>query len=114
MESSGTLRRVARVKSNVSEGLSASIIRVTRIGELGTTLSLTSNRRTLRRLLVAANVLHFSPILVTFLTETLRSSDTSILTRTKGRNTPEDDILRSHCREILKSYMIELLNFGAN
>jgi hypothetical protein len=32
----------------VSEELSASFIRVTRIGELGTTLALTSNRRTLR------------------------------------------------------------------
>jgi hypothetical protein len=35
--------------NRVSEERSASIIRVTRIGELGTTLALTSNRRTLRR-----------------------------------------------------------------
>jgi hypothetical protein len=34
--SSGTLRRVALVRTDVSEELSASIIRVTRIGELGT------------------------------------------------------------------------------
>jgi hypothetical protein len=40
---------VALVRTDVSEELSASIIRVTRIGELGTTLALTSNRRTLRR-----------------------------------------------------------------
>jgi hypothetical protein len=38
MASSGMLRRVALVKTDVSEELSASFIRVTRIGELGTTL----------------------------------------------------------------------------
>jgi hypothetical protein len=36
-------------RTDVSEGLSASFIRVTRIGELGTTLAVTSNRHTLRR-----------------------------------------------------------------
>jgi hypothetical protein len=48
MVSSGMLRRVALVRSDVSEELSASFIRVT-IGELGTTLAVTSNRRTLQR-----------------------------------------------------------------
>jgi hypothetical protein len=43
------LRRVAFVRTDVSEELSASFIRVTRIGELGTALAVTSNRRTLRR-----------------------------------------------------------------
>jgi hypothetical protein len=43
------LRRVALVRTDVSEELSASIIRVTRIGELRTTLAVTSNWRTLRR-----------------------------------------------------------------
>jgi hypothetical protein len=43
------LRGVALVRTDVSEKLSVSIISVTRIGELGTTLALTSNRRTLRR-----------------------------------------------------------------
>jgi hypothetical protein len=43
------LRLVALVKTDVSEGLRASFIRVTRIGELGTTLAVTINRRTLRR-----------------------------------------------------------------
>jgi hypothetical protein len=47
MVSSGVLRRVALVRTDVSEELSASIIRVTRIGELGTTLAVTSNGRTL-------------------------------------------------------------------
>jgi hypothetical protein len=43
--SSGMLRRVALVRTNVSEELSASFIVVTRIGELRTTLAVTSNRR---------------------------------------------------------------------
>jgi hypothetical protein len=42
------LRRVALVRNDVSEELSASFIRVTIIGELGITLAVTSNRRTLR------------------------------------------------------------------
>jgi hypothetical protein len=46
MASSGTLRRVALVRTDVSEERSASIIRVTRLGELGTTLAVASNRRT--------------------------------------------------------------------
>jgi hypothetical protein len=37
------LRRVALVRNNVSEELSVSINRVTRIGELETTLAVTSN-----------------------------------------------------------------------
>jgi hypothetical protein len=49
MVSSGMLQRVDLVRTDVSEVLSGSFIRVTRIGELGTTLAVTSNRRTLRR-----------------------------------------------------------------
>jgi hypothetical protein len=48
MASSGMLCRVALVRTDVSEELSASIIRVTEIGELGKTLVVSSNRRTLR------------------------------------------------------------------
>jgi hypothetical protein len=70
------LRRVALVRTDVSEELSATLIRVTRIGELGTTLAVTNNRRTLRR-------------------------NTKTTTR---RNIPEDAILHSHRRENLKSY----------
>jgi hypothetical protein len=43
------LRRVALVRTDLSDELSASFIRVTKIGQLGTTLAVTSNRRTLRR-----------------------------------------------------------------
>jgi hypothetical protein len=42
-------RRVDLVRTDVSEERSASIIRATRIGELGKTLAVTRNRRTLRR-----------------------------------------------------------------
>jgi hypothetical protein len=70
MVSSGMLSRVALVRTDVSEELSVSFIRVTRIGELGTTLAVTNNRRILRsvrRLLVTASVVPSSPILVTLM-----------------------------------------------
>jgi hypothetical protein len=41
----GMLRRVALVRTDVSEELSASFIRVTRIGELGTKLAVINSRR---------------------------------------------------------------------
>jgi hypothetical protein len=50
----GVLRRVALIRTDVSEEPSAPFITVTRIGELGTTLAVTSNRRTLRRFLTRA------------------------------------------------------------
>jgi hypothetical protein len=49
MASFGMLRRVAFVRTAVSEEPSPSFIRVTRIGELGITLAVNNNRRTLRR-----------------------------------------------------------------
>jgi hypothetical protein len=49
MQSSGILRRVAIVRTDVSDELNATIIRVTRIGDLGTKLAVTNNRRRLRR-----------------------------------------------------------------
>jgi hypothetical protein len=76
---SGMLRRVALVRTDVSEERNAYFIRVTRIGELGITLAVTSNRHTLRC-----------------------SSETSVLTRATWRNIPEDAILHSHRRENLK------------
>jgi hypothetical protein len=48
MASSGMLRRVVLVTTDVSEECRASMIRATTIGEVGTTLAVTSYRRTLR------------------------------------------------------------------
>jgi hypothetical protein len=82
MVSSGMLRRVTLVRTDVSEELSASIIMMTRIVELGTTLAVTSNRRTLQR-------------------------NTTILTRATRRNIPEDVILHV----LNKSHMNILVGF---
>jgi hypothetical protein len=101
MASSGMLHHVALVRTDVSEELSASIIRVTRIGELGTFILLHS----VRQFLVMANI-PSSPILVTLMKEALSSSETSVLTRATWRNIPEDAILHSHRCENLKSYII--------
>jgi hypothetical protein len=66
MSSSGVLRRVALVRTDVSEELSASII------------------------VVVPN----SPILVTLMMEAISSSETSVLTRATRHNIPEDGILQ--------------------
>jgi hypothetical protein len=88
MASSGMLRRVALVRTDVSEEFSAFIF-----------------LRSVRRLLVTDSVVPSSPILVTLMKETLRSSETSVLTRATRRNIPEDAILHNHSPENLKSYI---------
>jgi hypothetical protein len=106
MASSGMLRCVAVVSSDVSEELNASIIRVTRFDELVTTLAVTTNRH---RLLVTANVAPSSPILATLMIEALSSPETSVHTTATLRNNQEDAILHCHRRDKLKSYILNSL-----
>jgi hypothetical protein len=74
MASSGMLRRVALVRTDVSEGHSATIIRVTTVGEIGTTSTVTSNR-----LLVTGNFVPVSLLLVSLMMEAIHSSETRFL-----------------------------------
>jgi hypothetical protein len=97
MASSGTLHSVALVRTDVSEELIASIIRVARNGEL--------RGRSVLRFLVTANVVSSSPI-VTLMMEALSSSETSVITRATPRNIPEDAILHSQRSENLNFYIL--------
>jgi hypothetical protein len=82
MVSSGMLRCVALVRTDISEELSS-----------------------VRWLLVTASVVPSSPILVTLMREVLSSSETSVFTRATWHNIPEDTIPHSHRPENLKSYI---------
>jgi hypothetical protein len=76
---------VALVRTDVVEEHVASIIRVTRIGELRKLLAVTSNRAVCEE------------ILFTLMIEVTRSSETSGLSRVTRRSIPEDGIC---CKEM--------------
>jgi hypothetical protein len=54
--------------------------------------------------IITARVVSNSLILLTLMTEAIRSSETFLLTRASRHHIAEDGILHSHRRENLKSY----------
>jgi hypothetical protein len=92
------LRLVVPVRTDILQELTSSIDRVIKIGDLRTTLAVTSNRRKM-----GSN---------TMMMVALRFSESSVLTRATRRKIPEDSILHSHrsvnlspyCHIKLKSY----------
>jgi hypothetical protein len=82
MASSGMLRHVALVRTDVPEEITASIIRVTRVSAQ-------------RACVASYGYVSSSLILVTLMMEALSSSETSVLTRAPQRNIPKDAFL--HC-----------------
>jgi hypothetical protein len=102
MASSGVLRHLALVRTDVSEELSSLFIRLTRIGELGITLAVTNN--SVRRLL--DSVVRSSQILVTLMKEALSSFETSVFTRATRHNIPVDAIIhRLHRHKLSYLYL---------
>jgi hypothetical protein len=68
-------------------------------------ITLLSLLRRMLQLLDTVNVGPSSPILFTLMMEVIYSPEMSVLTRATWHDTPEDDILRRHRRENLKSYI---------
>jgi hypothetical protein len=77
MASSGMLHCVALVRTDTSEELSVSFITVTTIGKLG--MKLAAFLRSVPRLLVTANAVPISLIVVILMMEGLSSSETRFL-----------------------------------
>jgi hypothetical protein len=84
------LRRVALVRTEVPEELVTHFLSVTRIDELATPLRVHELLRNVPLLLVIANVVSCSPILVNLRMGAIPSSETLVLTRAKRRNIPGD------------------------
>jgi hypothetical protein len=89
------------VRTDVSEERIASIIRVVRIDELGTTLAVTSNAF---RMLVIANVVP-SLLIFTLIMQARHSFEALLHSRATRSNISADGILLSHRRGNLKSYI---------
>jgi hypothetical protein len=79
MPYSGISHVLALVRTDVSEERIAPIIRVTRIGDVGTNFSSISSQSA--SLVVTLNVTPSSPFPVTLMMEATRSSETSVLTK---------------------------------
>jgi hypothetical protein len=73
------------VRTDVSEDCIASIMRVKRIGEPGTILAVASYC-----------FVPSSPIHITLMTEAIRSSEMSVLTRVTARHISKGGILHNH------------------
>jgi hypothetical protein len=95
------LRRVALIKTDISEESISSIIMVISIGEIGTTLAVASNGTRYQEMYFVE--------FVTMIMQRIRSSESSVLTRATRSDIPEDGILHSHRCENQRSYMA--LNF---
>jgi hypothetical protein len=83
MPSSGMLSRVAIVRIDISEECIDKLL----------------------RLIVPITDVSSLQVLVTLIMEVICLCEESVLTRATIRHISEDDILHSHCREDLKSYI---------